>query len=129
MKRLSWRLASCLTSTSSSLRWSSTTPSPCTRRSLPSSSPTTRTTSLKVKGLEEMNQYQHDQKYQETVTLLSETPDNSSIMTPSKDCSKTPNTTASSIRGAWCGWRQLSTLSWSRGPPLPLRRRRGTSRR
>ena len=83
----------------------------------------------KVKELEELNQYYDDQKYQEIVTLLSETLDNSSIMTPSKDCSKTPNTTASSIRGAWCGWRQLSTLSWSRGPPLPLRRRRGTSRR
>eukprot|EP00090_Calanus_glacialis_P013101 TRINITY_DN21726_c0_g1_i3.p1 TRINITY_DN21726_c0_g1~~TRINITY_DN21726_c0_g1_i3.p1 ORF type:complete len:2006 (+),score=827.87 TRINITY_DN21726_c0_g1_i3:94-6111(+) len=45
----------------------------------------------KVKELEELNQYYDDQKYQEIVTLLSETLDNSSIMTPSKDCSKTPN--------------------------------------
>ena len=45
----------------------------------------------KVKELEELNQYYDDGKYQEIVTLLSETLDNSTIMTPSKDCSKTPN--------------------------------------
>jgi len=45
----------------------------------------------KIKELEELNQYYDNGKYQEIVNLLSETLDNSTIMTPSKDCSKTPN--------------------------------------
>ena len=47
----------------------------------------------KTKELEELQQYYNDEKFQEIVNLLAETldKDTKSIMTPSKDCSKTPD--------------------------------------
>ena len=47
----------------------------------------------KTKELEELQQYYNDQKFQNIVNLLSETldKDTSSMLTPSKDCSKTPD--------------------------------------
>ena len=47
----------------------------------------------KTKELEELQQYYNNEKFQDIVNLLSETldKDTKSILTPSKDCSKTPD--------------------------------------